>query len=74
MADDKKKKLQLVDLAGIGNLLEHLVAEGTVTCEERDRIIQRIAKDNDLAEHVLPVLAGHRRSKDEVLEWSARNK
>ncbi len=72
MADDKKEKLQLVDLAGIGNLLEHLVAEGVVTCEERDRIIQRIAKDNNLSEHVLPVLAGYRRSKDEVLERPAR--
>lgn len=58
MADDKKKKLQLADLAGIGNLLEHLVAEGAVTCEERDRIIQRIAKDNNLSEHTLPILAG----------------
>lgn len=44
MADDKKEKLQLVDLAGIGNLLEHLVAEDAISCDERDRIIQKIAR------------------------------
>ncbi len=58
MADDKKEKLQLVDLAGIGNLLEHLVAEDAISCDEQDRIIQKIARDNDLAEHTLPVLTG----------------
>lgn len=72
MADDKKEKLQLVDLAGIGNLSEYLVAEGAISCEERDRIIQRIAKDNDLAEHTLPILAGRGRNKNEVLEGTAR--
>ena len=72
MADNKKEKLQLVDLAGIGNLLEHLVREGAITCEERDRIIQRIAKDNDLAEYTLPVLAGYQRSEKEVLDRAAR--
>lgn len=71
MADDKKKKLQLVDLAGIGNLLEHLVAEDAISCDERDRIIQKIARDNDLAEHTLPILAGYGRSKSEVLERTA---
>lgn len=55
MADNKKEKLQLVDLAGIGNLLEHLVEEGTASCEERDKIIKRIAKGNDFADHTLPV-------------------
>ena len=68
MADERKKKLQLVDLAGIGNLLEHLVAEDAISCDERDRIIQKIARDNDLAEHTLPILAGYGRSESEVLE------
>ena len=45
----EKEKLNPVDLAGIGNLLEHLVATDNITCEERDRIILRIAKENDLA-------------------------
>lgn len=72
MADNKKEKLQLVDLAGIGNLLEHLVGEGAITCEERDRIIQRIVKDNDLAEYTLPVLAGYQRSEKEVLDRATR--
>lgn len=72
MANDKKEKLQLVDLAGIGNLLEHLVREGAISCEERDKIIKRIAKDNDFAEHTLPVLAGYQRSEKEVLDRTAR--
>lgn len=57
-----------MDLAGIGNLLEHLVVDGAISCEERDKIIKRIAKDNDLAEHTLPVLAGYQRSEKEMLE------
>ena len=64
MAD--RKKLQPVDLVGIGNLLEHLVAEGTITCEERDGIIARIAKSHGFAEHEFPI-AGYGRRKDEVL-------
>lgn len=51
--------------------MEYLVAEGVISCEERDRIIQRIAKDNDLAEHTLPVLAGYGCSKSEMLERTA---
>ena len=39
----------MIDLAGIGNLLEYLVAADNITCEERDRIILRIAKENDIA-------------------------
>ena len=39
----------MIDLVGIGNLLEHLVAVDNITCEERDRIILRIAKENDIA-------------------------
>lgn len=72
MADNKKEKLQLADLAGIGNLLEHLVAEDAISCDERDRIIQKIARDNDLAEHTLSILVGYGRSKSEVLERTAR--
>ena len=41
------KKLNLVDMYGIGLMLEHLVAEGNITCEERDRVILRIAREND---------------------------
>lgn len=72
MADDQKKKLHPVDLAGIGNLLEHLIAEEVITCEERDRIIQRIIKDSGLTVRTLPTLTGCGRSKDEVLEQLAR--
>lgn len=68
VADGKKEKLQLVDLAGIGNLLEHFVAEDAISCDERDRIIQKIARDHGLAEHTFPILAGYGRSKSEVLE------
>ena len=71
MAEDRKKKIQPVDMGGIGNLLEHLVVKDIITCEERDRIIQRIAKDNNLPKHTLPVLTGYGRSKDEVLERAA---
>ena len=72
MADERKKKLQPVDFVGIGNLLNHLVSESAISCDERDRIIQRIAKDNNLPEHYLPVLTGYKRSKDEVLEQVIR--
>ena len=41
------RKISMIDLAGIGNLLEYLVAADNITCEERDRIILRIAKEND---------------------------
>jgi len=64
---DVAEKLSLVDMIGIGNLLEPLVAEDIITCEERDRIILQIAKDNDIDEYRLSVLAGYRRSKAEVL-------
>lgn len=74
MADNKEKKVQLMDLAGIGNLLEHLVAEDVISCDERDRIIQKIVRDDNLAEHTLSVLAGYGRSKNEVLERTACKK
>ena len=57
------KKLNLVDMYGIGLMLEHLVAEGNITCEERDRVILRIARENDIAEYMLSNLAGYGRSK-----------
>lgn len=68
MAEDKKTQLHLVDLAGIGNLLEDLIVKDIITCEERDRIIQRIVADNDFPDYKLSILAGYKRSKDQVLE------
>ena len=70
----EKKKLTPVDLAGIGNLLEHLVATDNITCEERDRIMLRIAKENDLTGYMLPGFVGYGRSKDEVLKRTAHKK
>lgn len=35
------KKLNLVDMYGIGLMLEHLVAEGNITCEECARLIKK---------------------------------
>lgn len=32
----EERKLQLVDLIGISNLLEAVVAEDVITCEEQD--------------------------------------
>lgn len=68
------RKISMIDLAGIGNLLEYLVAADNITCEERDRIILRIAKENDIAEYTLSALAGYGKSKSEVLESVARRK
>ena len=68
MAEDKGKQLQPVDLIGIGNLLEHLVASNAITCDERDRIIQRIVVDQDIPDYRLSILAGYQRSKDDVLK------
>lgn len=70
MAD--KEQLSMVDLVGIGNLLEGLVAADHITCEERDRIIWRIAKESGFAKHTLYALAGYGRSKHEVLERATR--
>ena len=36
---------KLVDLIRIGNLLEGLVAEDIITCEDRDQIIAKIARE-----------------------------
>lgn len=74
MTDEKKKGIQLVDLAGIGNLLEHLVSAGCISCEERDRIICRIAQDGNFSEVSLSVLAGYRRSKKDVSERTTHRK
>ena len=55
---------KLVDLIGIGNLLESLV-EDIITCEERDQIIAKIARENGIAEHEYksPHIAGYGMSK-----------
>ena len=67
---------KLVDLIGIGNLLESLVAEDIITCEERDRVIAKIARESDIAEHEYksPHIAGYGMSKREVLECVGRRK
>lgn len=71
MAEDKNKQLQPVDLVGIGNLLEDLIVKDVISCEERDRIIQRIITDQGIPDYKLSILAGYRHSKDEVLERAA---
>lgn len=68
--ENDKKKLQLVDLAGIGNLLEYLAAKDAISCEERDRIIQRIAKDDGFDEFLLPILTGLGHDEKEALKRS----
>lgn len=68
MAEDKDKQLQPVDLVGIGNLLEDLIVKDVISCEERDRIIQRIIIDQGISDYKLPILAGYQRSKDDVLK------
>ena len=40
----EEKKHHSADLIGMGNLLEALVAENVITCEEKVRIILRIAE------------------------------
>ena len=72
--DRVAKKLNLVDMYGIGVMPEYLVAEDNLTCEERDRVILRIARENDIAEYMLSNLAGYGRSKQEVLERAKRRK
>lgn len=70
----EKKKLNPVDLVGIGNLLEYLVAADNITCEERDRIMLRIARENNLAGYMLSGFAGYSRSKDDVLKRTTHRK
>lgn len=72
VAEDKKTQLHPVDLVGIGNLLEDLIVKDIITCEERDRIIQRIVADNDFPDYKLSILAGYQHSKEQVLERVAR--
>ena len=74
MADDKKGKLKLVDLAGIGNMLEELVAKDLLSCDERDRVLRRIAQEHNFTDVNLSVLTGYGRSIEEVLERSKRRK
>lgn len=68
MAEDKGKQLQPVDLVGIGNLLEDLIVKDVISCEERDRIIQRIIVDQGIPDYKISILAGYQRSKDNVLK------
>ena len=70
----EKKKLNPVDLAAIGNLLGYLVAADNITCEERNKIMLRIAKENGLTEYILHGLAGYGQSKDEVAKHIAHKK
>lgn len=70
----EKEKLNPVDLVGIGNLLGYLVAAGNITCEERDRIMLRIARENDLAGYMLSGFAGYGQRKGEVLTHVAHKK
>ena len=70
----EKKNLNPVDLVGIGNLLEYLVATDNITCEERDRIMLRIARKNNLAGYMLSDFAGYSRSKDDVLKRTTHRK
>lgn len=72
VAEDKKTQLHPVDLVGIGNLLEDLIVKDIITCEERDRIIQRIVADNDFPDYKLSILTGYQHSKEQVLERVAR--
>lgn len=72
MSEDKKTQLHPVDLVGTGNLLEDLIVKDIITCEERDRIIQRIVADHDFPDYKLSILAGYKRSKDKVLERAAQ--
>lgn len=72
VSEDKKTQLHPVDLVGIGNLLEDLIVKDIITCEERDRIIQRIVADHDFPDYKLSILAGYKRSKDKVLERAAQ--
>lgn len=55
VCDKENQYVSMIDLVGIGNLLEYLVAVDNITCEERDRIILRIAKENDIVEYTSPL-------------------
>ena len=55
----EERKLHLVDLVGMGNLLEALVAEDVISCEERDRIILRIAEKHGFTGYSLSTLGKH---------------
>lgn len=68
MAGDKETQLRPVDLVGIGNMLEDLIVKDVISCEERDRIIQRIIANQGIPDYKLSILAGYQRSKDEVLK------
>lgn len=48
--NDKSKKLGLADLVGISKLLDTLVEQGNLTSAERDKVAQRILRDNGFTE------------------------
>ena len=58
----------------MGNLLESLVVTDTITFEERDRIILRLAKKHGFPEYTLSTFADYGWSKSEALERAARKK
>lgn len=67
MAENRRTgKLQRVDLVGIGNLLESLVVNDRISCDERDAIILRIARGNGFSDMECSSLAGYGRSIEEV--------
>ena len=70
----EEKKHHSADLIGMGNLLEALVAENVITCEEKVRIILRIAEKHGFTGYSLSALTGYGRSKSEVLERAAHRK
>ena len=53
--DRVAKKLNLVDMYGIGVMLEYLVAEDNLTCEERDRLRGKTILPN-ICFRILPVM------------------
>lgn len=71
---EDKEKLSKVDLVGVGNLLEHLIAKELISCVERDSILRRIARDNDFSEFDISVLAGYKRRKEDVLARRLRRR
>ena len=61
MADTSK--IGKVGLVGIGNLLEQLVAENALSCNERDAILRRIARNEGFSEIDLLMLTGYGQNK-----------
>ena len=51
--------------------VDAVFVEDVITCEERDRIILRIAEKHGFTGYSLSTLAGYGRGKSEVLERAA---